>query len=390
MVGAGQIVSGAVLGLGSGGDIDFADQTVTANYTLGVLTLVSGAAKVGTLQVEDAAGSEGFTTKTDGQGGTDIVATPSGTATGDVHLVTFDGLHYAFQADGDFTLARSTQTGNPFDVEIRTMPWTLNHLASLTTQAAAQVGAHVIDFILGGTVKIDGAVDTVLSAAHPEQRLDGGTLTALGSGGYQLDWTGGERLTVSNEGFYLNLQTTLAATDGPGSVQGLLGALRGQANDLSLPDGTVLKQPVPDTTLLGEFADAWRVSPAASLLDGTATLRPDTLGMPTSPSFLLADAPGELLTGSLGSTAGEGVIIGGSLANLAGAVIANFAARDFIDVTNLAGASAAFQETSSADGGQLTITDGFHSATLTLMGTGASAAVQYSSDHHGGTLLGIS
>ena len=326
-------------------------------------------------------------TKADGQDGTDIVAVPSGTAVGDVHLMTFDGLHYNFQADGDFILARSTQTGNPFDVEIRTTPWTLNHLASLITQAGAQVGRHVIDFMLDGSVKIDGIADTALSAAHPQQRLDGGTLTALGSGRYQLDWAGKEGLTVTNEGFYLNLQTTLAATDGPGSVQGLLGTLQGQTSDLSLPDGTVLKQPVPDATLLGAFADGWRVDAGASLLDGTVSLRPDTLGMPTSPNFLLADAPGELLTGSLGSAADAGVIIGGSLANLAGAVITNFAPRDFIDVTNLAGANAAFQEIPSADGGQLTITGDFHSATLTLIGTGASAAVQYSSDHHGGTLL---
>ena len=389
VVGAGQSVSGGVLGLGSGGEIDFAGQTVTASFAQGVLTLMSGAATVGTLLVGDGAGSAGFTATPDGQGGTDIVAAPSGTAVGDVHLLTFDGLHYDFQADGDFTLARSTLAGNPFDVEIRTTPWTLNHYASLTTQAAAQVGGHAIDFMLDSSVEIDGVADMALGAAHPEQHLSGGTLTALGSDGYQLDWTGGERLIVTNQGFFLNLQTTLSATDGPGSVQGLLGALQGPANDLALPDGTVLTQPVPDATLLGEFADAWRVSPDASLLDGTS-LRPDMLGMPTSPSFMLADAPGELLTGSLGSTADTGVVIGGSLANLAGAVIANFAARDFIDVTDLAGASAAFQATSSADSGQLTITDGFHSATLALMGTGAAGAVQYSSDHHGGTLLHVS
>ncbi len=34
--------------------------------------------------------------------------TPTGSATGDVHLVTFDGLHYDFQADGNYVLACST------------------------------------------------------------------------------------------------------------------------------------------------------------------------------------------------------------------------------------------------------------------------------------------
>ena len=66
---------------------------------------------------------------------------PSGTAQGDVHMVTFDGLRYNFQAVGDFTLACSTAADNPFDVQIRTAPYAIDDLASVTTEVAVRVGA---------------------------------------------------------------------------------------------------------------------------------------------------------------------------------------------------------------------------------------------------------
>ena len=45
---------------------------------------------------------------------------PTAIAWGDVHLTTFDGLYYNFQAEGEFTLAKSTVAGDDFDVQIRT------------------------------------------------------------------------------------------------------------------------------------------------------------------------------------------------------------------------------------------------------------------------------
>src|SRR5205807_9956787 len=54
----------------------------------------------------------------------------------------------------------------------------------------------------------------------------------------------------------------------PGSVQGLLGTDSGNpANDLALPDGTVLPQPVSQSTLYGQYADAWRITDQTSLFD---------------------------------------------------------------------------------------------------------------------------
>jgi hypothetical protein len=108
-------------------------------------------------------------------------------------------------------------------------------------------------------------------------------------------------------------------------------------------------------------------------------------------TLLAADAPGEVLTGSLsaGGPTGAGVTIEGSLANLAGAVIANFSALDAIDVTGVDIVGAAIRYAASANGGQLTITDGLHAASMTVLGPAATATIQYASDQHGGTLLWI-
>jgi hypothetical protein len=50
---------------------------------------------------------------------------------------------------------------------------------------------------------------------------------------------------------------------------------------------------------------------------------------------------------------------------------------------------AAIRYAASANGGQLTITDGLHAASMTVLGPAATAAIQYASDQHGGTLLRI-
>ena len=95
---------------------------------------------------------------------------------GGVHLVTVDGLDYDLQADGDFTLVRSTQPGEQFDIQIRTEPWAEHPLTSLTVKAAGQVSRHAVKFGLGGFSRVDAVLDSSLSADGSLQDLCGGTL----------------------------------------------------------------------------------------------------------------------------------------------------------------------------------------------------------------------
>jgi hypothetical protein len=193
----------------------------------------------------------------------------TGAAQGDVHMVMFDGRHYDFQAVGDFTLARSTIANNPFDVQIHTASYPVNDLVSITTEVAAHIGGNIVRFDLGGDVTVSG-VKSTSTVAPRVTLLDGGDVVMVSPKTYQIDWTGGESLTVTNAGIYFDLSMRLGARDGPGSVQGLLGSNGVRASDFQLADGTVLTPPVTDSELLGKFADAWRVAPIQSMLTETA------------------------------------------------------------------------------------------------------------------------
>jgi hypothetical protein len=202
-----------------------------------------------------------------------------GTAGGDVHMVTFDGLHYDFQATGDFVLARSTQSGDPFQIQMRASSLFGRVDTSYATEIAAAVGGDVVTFHTGAgpVVSVNGHVDTALNGTGASQTLNSGHVTETASGVFELVWNSGETLTVTDQGQYLDLSVALGPGQGAGSVQGLLGSDSGQANDFALPDGTVLQQPLSEATLLGQFADAWRVGTGHLLLDAPV-VADDTVG----------------------------------------------------------------------------------------------------------------
>jgi hypothetical protein len=213
--------------------------------------------------VTDAAGETTGATLT-------LTVTSAGTARGDVHMVTFDGLHYDFQAIGDFVLTRSTMPGDTFEIDIATAAEPAWGAVSVTTAAAARVGSDIVTFAAGpdSVVSVNGMPATAMSGSHSVRQLAGGQLEELSPTTFKITWTTGETLTVTNNGAYLDTVVSLPVSMGPGSVQGLLGANSGQANDFQLLDGGTIGQPLSDSELLGIFADAWRLAPAVALADG--------------------------------------------------------------------------------------------------------------------------
>jgi len=186
----------------------------------------------------------------------------------DVHLTTFDGLYYNFQAAGEFILTQSTLLGNSFQIQIRLQPWGNSPAVTVMTQIAAAIGTDRVTFGINRSsfVMVDGN-PVALSAAQPVLALSGGTLTRITAATYQLAWSTGEVATISNGGSFLNISVFGGPLDGPGSMRGLLGRDSGPANDFALPNGTVLQQPLTPAVLYGQYANAWRITQAQALLD---------------------------------------------------------------------------------------------------------------------------
>ena len=251
---------------------------------------------------------------------------------GDVHLTTFDGLHYDFQAAGEFLLAKSTVSGESFQVQIRLAPYDFGGSVpaskvsvSVTTQIAAKVGTDRVTFGIGrqNVVQVNGNA-TALSMSNPVLNLSGGQLIELSPSTYQLVWNTGERITVTDAGSYFNYTVSLPKNAAPGSVVGLLGSLSGAANDFQLADGTVLQQPISSTQLYGQFADAWRI-PAGTqgLFDyspGESTDDFAIAGFPTT-RLTLSDFPATLVKQALAMAAAAGIT---------DAVLAQDAALDYL------------------------------------------------------------
>lgn len=185
---------------------------------------------------------------------------------GDPHLTTLDGLAYDFMAVGEFTLVKNV-SGEPLDIQIRTVPVGESDLVSAISAVAMAVGNDRVSLDSHSTspLMINGAPMslTLEGGAH---MLDGGQI-AFDGGQYMIAWNNGDFVQVALQDEYIDLSFA-PAENRAGNLQGILGSFDGDTtNDFQLPDGTVLAQPLDFDTLYGTFAEAWRITDAQSLFD---------------------------------------------------------------------------------------------------------------------------
>lgn len=190
---------------------------------------------------------------------------PPGQATGDVHLVTLDGLRFDLQSAGEFVAARAA--GGELEVQLRMEPYAGSDRVSVNTAVAARLGADRVTFVPARAAPLWLNGNAAVVAAGQPLELDGGGRIETTERGYRLLWPDGSLLTVDLYGTYANVYLSPAAVH-RGALSGLLGDFDGvRLNDYVTADGVQLDHPPTHDELHGRFSGSWRVTPDASLFD---------------------------------------------------------------------------------------------------------------------------
>ena len=219
---------------------------------------------------------------------------PEANVWGDVHITTFDGVYYNFDAAGEYVLTRSTVGGDTFQVQARLQPPTGNGSVSEQTEVGAAVGSDDIVFAVdaGAPFYQNGTAETI--GIGNTLALSGGSVTQTSGNTYRVNWNTGESMSVTLNGSIISESIVLTAADA-GNVQGLLGPDDGNpSTDLQLPNGQPIASggTISSSTLYGQYANDWQVtSQADSLLYYAAGQNPFTFVIPGFPDNALDTEP---------------------------------------------------------------------------------------------------
>jgi hypothetical protein len=267
--------------------------------------------------------------------------------TGDPHLVTTNGIHYDFQAAGEFVTLRNSDTG--FELQTRQSPvqttftppenpYTgLASCVSLNTAVATRVGKHRVTYEpQPGTklsperlqLRIDGRLVRITGTPI---NLGGGNMVATTSSGGALDvaLSDGTAITVTpifwaSQGYWyldVDVQHTLAREGTIGPV--ISGDWLPRAPDGSSFGARPASLHDRHVALNQNFANAWRVKNTNSLFDyapGSSTADFTDVNWPPEPgqacrTSLASNPPLRQMQPELAKTACRGIADKALLAN---------------------------------------------------------------------------
>ncbi|MCQ8129625.1 Ig-like domain-containing protein [Methylomonas rivi] len=185
---------------------------------------------------------------------------------GDPHIVTIDGLAYDFQTVGEFTIFEAVGEGG-FTVQGRTAPTPGSDVASQITAIATEIsGSRIMIDITRDTPLLINGVETTVDLSPGFVNVGDGAVYYDGQA-YVLQTAAGDEIMVGIYDGFLGVCFFLSDMASEArSIRGLFGDGDGdRSNDIALPDGTVIDQPLLFEQLYGDFADAWRVTDETSL-----------------------------------------------------------------------------------------------------------------------------
>ena len=202
-----------------------------------------------------------------------------GTSLGDTHLTTFSGLHYDFQASGDFVLAEVEPHLVVQTRQVSGAPVWPN--ATVNHAVAARVGKTRVALCLAPARLIVDGKTTELSDGGSLSLPDDVDVTRRGDV-YFITGPDGRSVQAEVNATWINVSVGLGRW--PFKVRGLLGNANGKVNEIQISDGAVLTNPFPFQDLYHRYADSWRVPADESLLSVCGD-REIERGIPGSPFY---------------------------------------------------------------------------------------------------------
>jgi hypothetical protein len=197
---------------------------------------------------------------------------------GDTHMTTFDGLHYDFQASGEFVLA---QDGPDFIVQTRqasgapTWPQ-----AAVNKALSAKFGkARVALYIEPTRLVVDGVRRDLADGRR--MRLSTGVQIARHGEQYLIAAENGDTVRATLNPTWIDVTVGLGRAASR-NTRGLLGNPKGDAHALATADGAELREPVSFNDLYHKYADGWRVKQGESLFAEPTAIKPSA---PSQPFF---------------------------------------------------------------------------------------------------------
>ncbi|HEV2638543.1 MAG TPA: M91 family zinc metallopeptidase [Actinocrinis sp.] len=197
-----------------------------------------------------------------------------GETNGDPHLTTFEGVHYDFQAAGEFVAADDPRGG--YQIQVRQQPFPGRPTIAVNTAVAMDVADDRLQVEMstqGFVLTLNGTAQSSTTMTLPH----GGTVDtgyADGSETLTVTWPDASTAVISQIGVWgLHLTANPSAAH-TGNLRGLLGNLGAAAStSVQTAAGATISSP-SFSTLYPGFADSWRVTDASSLFTyapGTST-----------------------------------------------------------------------------------------------------------------------
>ena len=184
---------------------------------------------------------------------------PSGYTIGDTHLTTFFGVHYDFQASGDFVLV---QADPGLLVQTRQKPLPANPIVSVNTAVGVKTQDNRVAICLAG-LSINGSFKALTDGES--WSLPNDVKVARSGLVYTVSSPSGDIVRADlGPGSYMNVSVDLGVTN-PTNIRGLLGGEGGEKHDLIDGYGKPFRSSLSYSEF-GGFGDTWRVRPRDSLM----------------------------------------------------------------------------------------------------------------------------